>query len=150
MKGITVGWFGTFLQLTVRLSWGVIVVPISRILNLNPVQMGLVATFFYIGYVVFSVPWGLIIDRIGPVNAMIISSVPLIGLNLLLFFEISYPLLLTVYLIEGLIASAIFPSAMKIVSVLHGKDRRLTFYVALLESASPVTILTLSSWQASS
>ncbi|AKV78525.1 ABC transporter permease [Metallosphaera sedula] len=144
MKGTAVGWFGTFLQLTVRLSWGIIVVPISALLHLNPVQMGLVATFFYVGYVASSVPWGLMIDKVGPVKAMLIASFPLAILNLFLFFYLSYPILLGVYLVEGLIASAIFPSAMKIVSILHSKDERLTFYVALLETASPITILVLS------
>ncbi|BCS93213.1 MFS transporter [Metallosphaera javensis (ex Sakai et al. 2022)] len=144
MKGTVVGWFGTFLQLTVRLSWGVIVVPISKLLHLNPVQMGLVATFFYVGYVASSIPWGLVIDKVGPVTSMFASSLPLAILNLILFFYVNYPILLGIYLVEGLIASAIFPSAMKIVSVLHSRDERLTFYVGLLESASPVTILILS------
>lgn len=110
-----------------KIKLGIIVVPISALLHLNPVQMGLVATFFYVGYVASSVPWGLMIDKVGPVKAMLIASFPLAILNLFLFFYLSYPILLGVYLVEGLIASAIFPSAMKIVSILHSKDERLTF-----------------------
>ncbi|MEM3863949.1 MAG: MFS transporter [Metallosphaera sp.] len=143
VRGDFVGWIGTYLQLTIRLSWGVLVYPISKLLGLNPVQMGLVATFFYIGYVISSVPWGLIIDRFGPIRTMFVSSVFLAGLNLFLFFFTSYVTLLITYLIEGIVASSIFPSAMKIVSVLHGGPR-LTFYVALLESASPITIMSIS------
>ncbi|MEM3947736.1 MAG: MFS transporter, partial [Metallosphaera sp.] len=118
MRGDFVGWIGTYLQLTIRLSWGVLVYPISKLLGLNPVQMGLVATSFYIGYVISSVPWGLIIDRFGPIRTMFVSSVFLAGLNLFLFFFTSYVILLITSLIEAIVASSIFPSAMKIVSVL--------------------------------
>ncbi|MEM3226574.1 MAG: MFS transporter, partial [Saccharolobus sp.] len=51
IRNILIGWFGTFLQLFLRLSWGVISLPIATLLHLNPVQMGLVITAFYIGYV---------------------------------------------------------------------------------------------------
>ncbi|MEM3860320.1 MAG: MFS transporter [Candidatus Micrarchaeaceae archaeon] len=141
IRNILIGWFGTFLQLFLRLSWGVISLPIATLLHLNPVQMGLVITAFYIGYVSSSIPWGLIIDKIGPQKAILISAIILIPLNLLLFFLInSYTLLLIIYLIEGLVAASIFPSAMKIVST----SGSLTFHVALVESAGPITILLLS------
>ncbi|MDT7862418.1 MAG: MFS transporter [Saccharolobus sp.] len=142
-KNLMIGWFGTFLQLLLRLSWGVIDLPIALLLHLNSVEMGFVATAFYIGYVTSSIPWGLIIDKIGPAKSMLISSFILVFLNLILFLSInSYLLLVIIYLIDGLIAAAIFPSAMKILAVSYGD--KLTFYVALLESAGPITILFLS------
>ncbi|MCY0860539.1 MAG: MFS transporter [Sulfolobaceae archaeon] len=138
-----VGWLGTFFQLLIRLSWGVIAVPIALLLKLNSIQIGFVATSFYIGYVAASIPWGLVIDRIGPKRTIALSSSFLFITNLLLFFSPirDYAFLVLLYLIEGLIASAIFPSAMKIVAITHSS--RLTFYVALLESAAPATIILL-------
>ncbi len=142
LRNLLAGWYGTFLQLLVRLSWGVIALPISIILHLNPVQVGFVATSFYIGYIVMSIPWGLIIDKIGPSKAIAISSVFLVLLNLVLFlFFRSYLILTLIYLLEGLVASSIFPSAMKIVAVSY--SNHMTFYVAVLESAGPITILLL-------
>ncbi len=143
VRDTLVGWLGTFFQLLIRLSWGVIAVPIALLLKLNSIQIGFVATSFYIGYVIASIPWGLVIDRIGPKRAIAFSSSILFITNLLLFLSpiVNYAFLVLVYLIEGLIASAIFPSAMKIVAIIHSS--RLTFYVALLESAGPVTIILL-------
>ncbi|WP_338602377.1 MFS transporter [Sulfolobus tengchongensis] len=141
-KSILIGWFGTFLQLLLRLSWGVISLPITILMHLNSVQVGFVATAFYIGYVISSVPWGLIIDKIGPSKAIAFASYPLIILNLILFFLFSnYVILVMVYLLEGLITAAIFPSAMKIVAVTY--TSRSTYYVALVESAGPITIIFL-------
>nr|WP_276321758.1 MFS transporter [Saccharolobus shibatae] len=127
-----------------RLSWGVISLPIALLFHLNSIQIGLVATAFYVGYVVSSIPWGLIIDRIGPSSAVEYASILLVGMNLLLFlFLTSYAILLIAYLIEGLITAAIFPSAMKIVAVSYSNSSKFTFYVALVESAGPITIITL-------
>ncbi|QGA53864.1 MFS transporter [Sulfolobus sp. E5-1-F] len=144
LRNIIVSWIGTFLQLFLRLSWGVISLPIALLFHLNSVQIGLVATAFYVGYVVSSIPWGLIIDKIGPSSAVEYASIILVGMNLLLFlFLTSYAILLIVYLIEGLITAAIFPSAMKIVAVSYSNSSKFTFYVALVESAGPITIITL-------
>jgi len=144
LRNIIVSWIGTFLQLFLRLSWGVISLPIALVFHLNSIQIGLVATVFYIGYIVSSIPWGLIIDRIGPNSAVEYASILLVGMNLLLFlFLTSYAILLVAYLIEGLITAAIFPSAMKIVAVSYSNSSKFTFYVALVESAGPITIITL-------
>ncbi|ADX84865.1 MFS transporter [Saccharolobus islandicus] len=144
LRNIIVSWIGTFLQLFLRFSWGVISLPIALLFHLNSIQIGLVATVFYIGYVVSSIPWGLVIDRIGPSSAVEYASILLVGMNLLLFlFLTSYAILLVAYLIEGLITAAIFPSAMKIVAVSYSNSSKFTFYVALVESAGPITIITL-------
>ncbi|QXJ35267.1 MFS transporter [Saccharolobus shibatae] len=144
LRNIIVSWIGTFLQLFLRLSWGVISLPIALLFHLNSIQIGLVATAFYVGYVVSSIPWGLVIDRIGPSSAVEYASILLVGMNLLLFlFLTSYAILLVAYLIEGLITAAIFPSAMKIVAVSYSNSSKFTFYVALVESAGPITIITL-------
>lgn len=144
-KNIILGWFGTFLQLFLRLSWGVISVPIAILLHLNTVEIGFVATSFYVGYVISSIPWGLVIDKIGPNKTITISALILVPLNLLLFFSLnSYVLLVIVYLIDGIVAAAIFPSAMKIVAISHSSESKFTFYIALVESAAPITILVLS------
>ncbi|WP_016732179.1 MFS transporter [Saccharolobus islandicus] len=144
LRNIIVSWIGTFLQLFLRLSWGVISLPIALLFHLNSIQIGLVATVFYIGYVVSSIPWGLVIDKIGPSSAVEYASILLVGMNLLLFlFLTSYAILLVAYLIEGLITAAIFPSAMKIVAVSYSSSSKFTFYVALVESAGPITIITL-------
>ncbi|WP_016729986.1 MFS transporter [Saccharolobus islandicus] len=144
LRNIIVSWIGTFLQLFLRLSWGVISLPIALLFHLNSIQIGLVATVFYIGYVVSSIPWGLVIDKIGPSSAVEYASILLVGMNLLLFlFLTSYAILLVAYLIEGLITAAIFPSAMKIVAVSYSNSSKFTFYVALVESARPITIITL-------
>ncbi|AAY81426.1 MFS transporter [Sulfolobus acidocaldarius] len=143
-KSVVIGWLGTFMQLLIRLSWGVIALPISILLNLNPVEVGFVASSFYIGYILFSIPWGLIIDKIGPNKAMATSSAILVPLNLILFlFLRSYVLIVIIYLMEGIIASSIFPSAMKIIAITYAGSSHLTFYVAILESAGPITILLL-------
>ncbi|QIW23891.1 MFS transporter [Sulfolobus sp. S-194] len=145
IRNILLGWFGTFLQLFLRLSWGVISIPIAVLLHLNTVEIGLVATSFYIGYVISSIPWGLVIDKIGPNKAITISALILVPFNLLLFFSLnSYVLLVVVYLIDGLVAAAIFPSAMKIVAISHSDGSKFTFYIALVESAAPITTLLLS------
>ncbi|XDF44746.1 MFS transporter [Saccharolobus solfataricus] len=144
LRNIIVGWIGTFLQLFLRLSWGVISLPIALLFHLNSIQIGLVATAFYIGYVLSSIPWGLIIDRIGPSRAVEYASIILVGMNLLLFLYLTdYTILLIAYLIEGLITASIFPSAMKIVAVSYSHSSKFTFYVALVESAGPITIITL-------
>ncbi len=140
-----VGWLGTFLQLTIRSSWGVISVPIAIILHLNSLEIGLVATSFYLGYILTSVPWGITIDKIGPERVISYCSLFLSVINVGLFlYQGSYALILSAYLLEGLIASGIFPSAMKILAMRY-QGASLTSAVGLLDGALPVTMLLLGS-----
>ncbi|QKR00809.1 MFS transporter [Metallosphaera tengchongensis] len=142
-KEIFLGWFGTFLQLLIRSSWGVISVPLATVLHLNSLGIGLIASAFYLGYVVTSIPWGVTIDRFGPTKVISLSSLVLLIINLLLFLNLSsFTLVFIAYLMEGTIASGIFPSAMKVVSLTESGSG-LVSSIALLDGALPVTILLL-------
>ncbi|NON61189.1 MFS transporter [Acidianus sp. RZ1] len=142
-RSFVIGWIGTLLQLSLRLSWGIISVPISGLFHLDAIQIGLVATFFYLGYTTSSIPWGFVIDREGPSRSLTISSLVLIPLMALAYFVNNFITLLLIYLFAGLIASGIFPSAMKIVAI-KNQENTLTARVALLESAAPITLILLS------
>ncbi|BBG23297.1 hypothetical protein IC006_0581 [Sulfuracidifex tepidarius] len=90
---------------------------------------------------VASVPWGMLIDRIGP-NKVITLSATASGIALLgVLVANNVVQLCAVYLIEGLLAAGLFPSSVKIVSSLNGP---MTPYLAVLESAAPVVLLVIS------
>lgn len=67
-------WTATFLQLTLRLSWGVIAVTFAYILHMTPVEIGTVLFLFYAGYTGSSIIWGMFIDRVGPKKSIFISA----------------------------------------------------------------------------
>lgn len=141
-RGFVIAWSVTFLQLSVRLGWGVVSVAVAELLRLNSVQIGLVLTLFYIGYVVSSIPWGVLIDRIGPSKSILISGTLSSAVILMLFLASNFLQILLLYLIAGFLTAGLFPSAMKIVS--HSTQDRVHGRVALLESAAPIVLITLS------
>lgn len=137
----SISWIATFIQLTLRLSWGVIAVVFASILNLNSVEIGTVLSLFYAGYISSSVIWGFYIDYVGPKKIIFISSL-LSGVVLIpiLFIRNLWGLYL-VYFIEGLTTAGLFPSSMKVVSLI---SNQVTRYVSLLESSAPIVLLVVS------
>ncbi|BDC17786.1 MFS transporter [Acidianus sp. HS-5] len=109
--------------------------------HLTSVQIGLVLTLFYVGYVISSTPWGLFIDSHGVRHAILISSLSSSFIILLIFLFPSYDVILISYLLAGFLVSALFPSSVKIVSV---KLSPLYFYLGILESSAPFAVLLLS------
>ncbi|BBG24108.1 MFS transporter [Sulfuracidifex tepidarius] len=134
-------WTATFLQLALRLSWGVVAVTFAYILHMTSVEIGTVLFLFYVGYVSSSILWGIFIDRVGPKNSIFISAL-LSGIFIpfFIFVKSIYELYL-LYFIEGLLTAGLFPSSVKIVSSL---ERPLTPYLALLESSAPIVLLLLA------
>ncbi|EWG06758.1 MAG: major facilitator superfamily transporter [Candidatus Aramenus sulfurataquae] len=136
------GWLLTFLQLALRLGWGVVAVVFAVSLHLTPVEIGAVLFLFYLGYTSSSVLWGAMIDKEGPRKAMFISAT-FSGLLLpLVFLAKNVDELYAIYLLEGVLTAGIYPSAVKVVSASGGS---LTLYLALLDSAAPVVTLVISS-----
>jgi len=140
IKIFAYSWIITFLQLLFRSAWGVISVPVAMQFHLTSVQIGLVLTSFYVGYVISSTPWGLFIDLHGVKYAVLISSLVSSIVILLIFLFPSYDVILLSYLLSGFIVSALFPSSVKIVSV---KLSPLYFYLGMLESSAPLAVLLL-------
>ncbi len=134
-------WVITFIQLLFRSAWGVISVPVAMQFGLTPVQIGLVLTLFYIGYVISSTPWGFFIDSYGVKYAVLISASLSSFIILLIFLIPSYEVILASYATAGFLVSALFPSSVKIVST---KLSPLYFYLGILESSAPFAVLLLS------
>ena len=141
-RGFIIAWSITFLQLAVRLGWGIVSVVAAELLRLSSVQIGLVLTLFYIGYVVSSIPWGILIDKAGPSRAILISGTLSSMIILLLSLAKTYTQILLLYLMAGLLTAGLFPSAIKIVS--YSGQERVHGRVALLESAAPIVLAILS------
>jgi len=134
-------WTATFLQLVLRLSWGVVAVTFAYMLHMTSVEIGTVLFLFYVGYVSSSIIWGIFIDRVGPKRSIFISAL-LSGIFIPFFIFVGsiYELYL-LYFIEGLLTAGLFPSSVKIVSSI---ERPLTPYLALLESSAPIVLLLLA------
>ncbi|ABW01694.1 MFS transporter [Caldivirga maquilingensis] len=141
-RGFIIAWSVTFLQLTVRLGWGVVSVAVAELLRLSSVQIGLVLTLFYIGYVVSSIPWGVFIDKVGPGKSILISGTFSSIVILALFLAGNFTQILLLYLAAGFLTAGLFPSAMKIAS--YSTQERVHGRVALLESAAPIALIALS------
>ncbi|WP_243681776.1 MFS transporter [Vulcanisaeta souniana] len=142
-RGFVIAWSVTFLQLSVRLGWGVVSVAVAELLRLNSVQIGLVLTLFYIGYVASSIPWGgVFIDRFGPSKSILISGTLSSAVILMLFLASNFTQILLLYLLAGFLTAGLFPSAMKIAS--RSTQERVHGRVALLESAAPMVLIILS------
>ncbi|WP_243665650.1 MFS transporter [Vulcanisaeta sp. JCM 16159] len=141
-RSFVIAWSVSFLQLAVRLGWGVVSVAVAEFLGLNSVQIGLVLTLFYIGYVASSIPWGVLIDRVGPSKTILISGTLSSVVILMLLMVSSYVQILILYLAAGILTAGLFPSAMKIVS--YSERERVHGRVALLESAAPIVLIALS------
>jgi MFS family permease len=141
MKYLGLSWTATFLQLALRLSWGVIAVTFAYTLHLNSVEIGTVLFLFYAGYVASSIPWGTLIDKVGPNKVITLSTITsgILLLPILLINNIFQ--LYAIYLAEGVLTAGLFPSSVKIVSSL---ERPLTPYLALLESAAPIVLLMIA------
>ncbi|HEY8752981.1 MAG TPA: MFS transporter [Arthrobacter sp.] len=56
-----------------RIAFSVSASPIMKTLGIDPVQFGLITTVFNIGYFVFQIPGGILIQRIGPRKAMALA-----------------------------------------------------------------------------
>ncbi|ARM75248.1 MFS transporter [Acidianus manzaensis] len=134
-------WTATFIQLMLRLSWGVIAVVFSYLLHLNSVEIGAVLSLFYVGYISSSIFWGIYIDYLGPKKIIFISAL-LSGLTLIsVLFITNVIQLYVIYLLEGVFTAGLFPSSIKIVSSI---GNQVTSYIALLESAAPIVLLILA------
>ncbi|BFH73817.1 MFS transporter [Sulfurisphaera javensis] len=139
-KEFFISWTATSIQLMIRLSWGVIAVIFSKLLDLNSLEIGLVLSLFYLGYISSSILWGFYIDYIGPKKVIFISSV-ISGIFLLpIFFVHNVIELYLIYLIEGFSTAGLFPSSVKVISYLGN----VTTYISLLESSAPIVLLILS------
>ncbi|WP_048057068.1 MFS transporter [Vulcanisaeta moutnovskia] len=141
-RGFIIAWSVTFLQLAVRLGWGVVSVTMAELLRLNPVQIGLVLTLFYIGYMTSSIPWGALIDRFGPSKAILVSGTLSSAVILMLFLANTFTQILLLYLMAGFLTAGLFPSAMKIAS--YSTQEKVHSRVAMLESAAPIVLIALS------
>ncbi len=134
-------WTATFLQLALRLGWGIVSVSFAYILHMTSVEIGMVLFLFYVGYVSSSVFWGIFIDKAGPKKSIFISAL-LSGIFLPFFIFIKNVYeLYALYFMEGLLTAGLFPSSVKIVSSL---EKPLTPYLAILESSAPIVLLMLS------
>ena len=140
-SSIILGWFTTFLQLTLRFSWGIIAVVFAYTLHLNSVEIGSVLFLFYLGYITSSTLWGIFIDRVGPKTTLFISTFLSSLLIPLIPMSGSVSALYLLYLVEGILTAGIYPSSVKILSSSEG---RLTSNLALLDSAAPTVMLVLS------
>lgn len=136
----TLSWTATFIQLMIRLSWSVLAVVFSYLLHLSSVEIGVVLSLFYAGYISSSIFWGIYIDYLGPKKIIFISAL-FSGATLIpIFFVRSTVVLYIIYLLEGFFTAGLFPSSVKIVSS-FGET---TKYIAFLESTAPVVLLVIS------
>lgn len=142
-RAFLVSWAGTVLQLSLRTSLGIISLPISRELNLNPVEIGLIASVFYLGYVNSSIPWGMLADSRDPIGIISLCSLALVPLMISGLILANYTQLVIILLLSGLISAGIFPSSMKVVYSTY-QPRGLTSKVELLETSAPFTLIALS------
>lgn len=137
---IAVLWAANMIQLGLRYSWGVALPQASAQLGLSGLEAGLIASSFYVGYVVAGVPSGILVDRLGSKRATLIGLVGVGALSLGIAASQSFPELLATFLFSGVLAGPIFPSSLKTLSSSVGRGARGTG-VGALESVSPAAMI---------
>jgi len=133
-------WVCNMIQLSLRYSWGVALPQASFELSLSRFQAGVVASFFYIGYVITGIPSGFLVDRYGT-KPVTLASLFLLGLlSFWIGFSRNFFELLLAFLLSGVVAGPIFPSSMKTAAEKLSASSRATG-VGALESVSPFAMV---------
>jgi MFS family permease len=133
-------WVANMIQLGLRYSWGIALPQASAQLELSGFEGGVIASSFYIGYVLTGIPSGILVDKLGTKRVAILA---LVGVGLLSFFIAAskgFPELLLAFLAAGVIAGPIFPSSLKTLSENLSPNNRATG-VGVLETVSPSAMI---------
>ena len=133
-------WVAKMIQLGLRYSWGIALPQASAQLELSGFEGGVIASSFYIGYVLTGIPSGILVDKLGTKRVAILA---LVGVGLLSFFIAAskgFPELLLAFLAAGVIAGPIFPSSLKTLSENLSPNNRATG-VGVLETVSPSAMI---------
>ena len=74
---VAIGWFYVIYEYTVRVSDSVILPQLQVSFHLSSVHLSLLSSSYYLAYVLFMIPAGILIDRFGLYRAWAISMLVL-------------------------------------------------------------------------
>lgn len=94
-----------------KITIGMSMVTISKSLGFDPQQKGLVLSAFFLGYTIFQIPFGYLVNKIGTRKVMI-TSVFFVGMFLFLFgFGFSLLYLILLRFMTGALAHSGYPAS---------------------------------------
>ncbi|MGB9814974.1 MAG: MFS transporter [Thermoplasmata archaeon] len=135
---IIFAWLITFPEIFIRLVFSVTIIPISQSLHVNYFYASILLSSFYMGYALFNLPMGYLVDKYG----YVIISISLIMLSLFtLIFSFSsdyYISLITMFLI-GVFSAPTYIGSVKLVSERNPGYRATA--ISLLNTAGPFSLL---------
>lgn len=109
---------------------------IGKQFHLNPVELGLIMTAFFITYAIFQIPGGMLADKIGAKSTMTLAMVLWSGFTALTGAATSYVMLILVRMFFG-VSEGIFPGAsMKGIAERTTQKTRLTMNGVMIASNS--------------
>ena len=108
--------------------------------RLDNLQTGIINAAFYVLYAAFQVPGGFLIDKLKPEHFITIGLLGAAGCNLVIFFNQSYPVMLSMWALNGVLQFGVWPAIFKLASTMKapGMRRHALFIVTL---GSPLGVL---------
>lgn len=108
--------------------------------RLDNLQTGIINAAFYVLYAVFQVPGGFLIDKLKPEHFITIGLLGAAGCNLVIFYNQSYPVMLSMWALNGVLQFGVWPAIFKLASTMKapGMRRHALFIVTL---GSPLGVL---------
>lgn len=114
--------------------------------DLSPTRLGLYATFYYLGYLISQLPGGLLADKNGPKNLLVLC-IALSGLSTMALGFIDHPVLgYMTRILSGLGSGPIMACASKLISHTFDDMRKRTGALGLLLSSPPLGLLIANSF----
>ncbi|MDL4915550.1 MAG: MFS transporter [Enterobacterales bacterium endosymbiont of Blomia tropicalis] len=130
-KPTSIRWFGGGLVFIIcmiayldRAVFSVTAQPVMHFLNITPVQFGLVTTLFNIGYFIFQIPGGILLEKYGTRTVLTLSLVFWSVFTLLTGMVNSLMMLMIVRFFFGIGESPVFPAGNKFFANWFPADER--------------------------
>ncbi len=107
---------------------------------LNNLQTGIINAAFYVLYAIFQVIGGFLTDKLHPERFVTFGLLGAGACNLLIFFNQSYPVMLTMWALNGVLQFGVWPAIFKLASTMTVPEmRRRSLFIVTF--ANPIGVL---------